>query len=264
LAASIESVGVAFPVTPVVAHVVPGSPADKAGLQPGDTITQVQFIPVDEESRAKEAAALSADELEPIKVDTLLHSWPSIFARMQLSVEGTKVKLTYTRGKTTGTAEMTPVLSESFFDESRQLTFYGLKATHQATGFADAMSLGLRETKDRLSEVVRVLGGLASFRIPVTSLSGPLGIVYAAGKFAEDGVPRTLIFLTLLSANLAVLNFLPIPALDGGHMLFLIAEWIRGKPVDERLQIRLTIAGVLALLSLMIFATAMDFDRFWG
>jgi regulator of sigma E protease len=264
LAASIESVGVAFPVTSVVSQVVPDSPAEKAGMQPGDTITHVQFIPVDEASRVKEAAALSADELEPIKLDTLLNSWPSIFARMQLSVPGTKVKLTYTRGKTTGTAEMTPVLSESFFDESRQLTFYGLKTTHQATDFADAVSLGLRETKDRLSEVVRVLGGLASFRIPVTSLSGPLGIVYAAGKFAEDGVPRTLIFLTLLSANLAVLNFLPIPALDGGHMLFLIAEWIRGKPVDERLQIRLTIAGVLALLSLMIFATAMDFDRFWG
>jgi regulator of sigma E protease len=66
----------------------------------------------------------------------------------------------------------------------------------------------------------------------------------------------------MLSANLAVLNFLPIPALDGGHMLFLAAEGIRGKPVDERLQIRLTIAGVICLLSLMVFATAMDIGRF--
>jgi regulator of sigma E protease len=73
-----------------------------------------------------------------------------------------------------------------------------------------------------------------------------------------------LIFLTLLSANLAILNFLPIPALDGGHMLFLTAEWIRGKPVDERLQIRLTVAGVLALLSLMVFATVMDIGRYFG
>jgi len=61
-----------------------------------------------------------------------------------------------------------------------------------------------------------------------------------------------------------VLNFLPIPALDGGHMLFLAAEWIRGKPVDEKLQIRLTVAGVLCLLSLMVFATAMDLGRWFS
>ena len=71
-------------------------------------------------------------------------------------------------------------------------------------------------------------------------------------------------FLTMLSANLAVLNFLPIPALDGGHMLFLSAEAVRGKPVDEKLQIRLTVAGVICLLSLMIFATAMDVHRWFG
>jgi regulator of sigma E protease len=65
-------------------------------------------------------------------------------------------------------------------------------------------------------------------------------------------------FLTMLSANLAVLNFLPIPALDGGHMVFLLAEWIRGKPVDEQWQARLTIAGVLCLLALMAFVILND------
>ena len=95
-----------------------------------------------------------------------------------------------------------------------------------------------------------------------TNLSGPLGIIGVAGSFASQGIAPLLLFLTMLSANLAVLNFLPIPALDGGHMLFLSAEAIRGKPVDERLQIRLTIAGVICLLSLMVFATAMDIQRF--
>jgi regulator of sigma E protease len=69
-------------------------------------------------------------------------------------------------------------------------------------------------------------------------------------------------FLVMISANLAILNFLPIPALDGGHMLFLTAEAIRGKPVDEKLQVRLTVVGVVCLLSLMVFATAMDIGRF--
>ena len=99
-------------------------------------------------------------------------------------------------------------------------------------------------------------------RLSPTNLSGPAGIIYAAGAFASEGLSSLLLFLVLLSANLAVLNFLPIPALDGGHMLFLTAEAIRGKPVDEKLQVRLTVAGVLCLLSLMVFATAMDIGRF--
>src|SRR6185436_19750704 len=99
-------------------------------------------------------------------------------------------------------------------------------------------------------------------RISPTNLSGPPGIIAMAGYVASQGPAALLLFLTMLSANLAVLNFLPIPALDGGHMLFLSAEAIRGKPVDERLQVRLTIAGVICLLSLMVFATAMDIGRF--
>ena len=85
-----------------------------------------------------------------------------------------------------------------------------------------------------------------------------------AATVATHGAAALLLFLTMLSANLAVLNFLPIPALDGGHMMFLSAEAIRGKPVDERLQIRLTVVGVVCLLSLMVFATAMDIQRWFG
>ena len=107
-----------------------------------------------------------------------------------------------------------------------------------------------------------ILRRLVTGRLSPTNLSGPAGIIFAAGSFASEGFPSLLMFLVLLSANLAILNFLPIPALDGGHMLFLAAEGIRGKPVDERLQIRLTIAGVICLLSLMVFATAMDTNRF--
>lgn len=262
---SIESVGVAFRVDPVVAAVVKGSPAEEAGLKAGDVITEALFVPISDEARNRETAAVGGRKaFDPIVLDDTLFSWTSVFSRLQLALPETKVKLTYKRGDKVASAELQPVNSTVFFDESRSLALYAQKETLRATSLSEAFSLGVRETKDRLGEVVRVLGGLATGRIPFSSLSGPFGIIYAAGTFAEEGVPKTLIFLTLLSANLAVLNFLPIPALDGGHMLFLIAEWIRGKPVDERLQIRLTIAGVLALLSLMIFATAMDFDRFWG
>ena len=62
--------------------------------------------------------------------------------------------------------------------------------------------------------------------------------------------------------NLAILNFLPIPALDGGHMVFLVAEAVLGRPVNEKLQMQLTMAGVLALLSLMVFAVFNDIQQF--
>jgi regulator of sigma E protease len=68
-------------------------------------------------------------------------------------------------------------------------------------------------------------------------------------------------FLTMLSMNLAILNFLPIPALDGGHMVFLIYELVAGKRANEQLEFRLTLAGVLALLLLMVVVFANDILR---
>jgi regulator of sigma E protease len=99
---------------------------------------------------------------------------------------------------------------------------------------------------------------LVTGKVPIQFLGGPVRIVQAASSQAAEGVPAFLLFLTLLSANLAVINFLPIPALDGGHMMFLAAEAVRGKPVDENWQIRLTMAGVLGLLCLMAFVIIND------
>ncbi len=77
----------------------------------------------------------------------------------------------------------------------------------------------------------------------------------------EKGISRQLMFLTLLSMNLAILNFLPIPALDGGHMVFLLYELIAGKRANEQLEFRLTVAGLLMLLMLMVVVFANDIIR---
>ena len=89
-------------------------------------------------------------------------------------------------------------------------------------------------------------------------------MVGAAGSEASQGIPRLLVFLTFLSANLAILNFLPIPALDGGHMMFLMYEGLFRKPVNERVQVALTIFGVVCLLGLMIFVNALDVSSWVG
>ncbi len=262
--AAIESIGVAFDILPVVAELA--GPAVDSGLAPGDVITQAEFVPSSDETREAEAAVFhpKAQPFEPMEIDAQVKTWTAIATRLQAAHPETTVKLTFVRGKETKTAVLKSHLSETFFDEARGINLYGLTDIRTAENWASAFSLGFRETRERLKEVLGVLTSLFSGNLSPTNISGPAGIFVAASTFASEGIPKMLIFLTLLSANLAVLNFLPIPALDGGHMLFLTAEWIRGKPVDEQLQVRLTVAGVLCLLSLMVFATAMDIGRFLG
>jgi len=98
-------------------------------------------------------------------------------------------------------------------------------------------------------------------------VGGPGMIAVEATDAASKGISPLLMFLTMLSANLAIINFLPIPALDGGHMMFLTAEAIRGKPVDEALQMKLTMVGVLGLLCLMgavIINDSINLTRMFG
>jgi regulator of sigma E protease len=111
--------------------------------------------------------------------------------------------------------------------------------------------------------VGNTLSQLITRRISAKHLSGPAGIIQAAGYSAGHSIPMLLMFLVMLSANLAIINFLPIPVLDGGHMLFLAAEGIRRKPVPPHIQGWLSLGGLAFLLSLMLFATAMDVQRWF-
>lgn len=140
----------------------------------------------------------------------------------------------------------------------RGIGFAGIERLHYAENMSEAFSLGLRESKRRLGDVFRFLSLLVQGKVQSKQVGGPITIFRAAGAETSRGMSALLMFLTLLSMNLAILNFLPIPALDGGHMVFLIAEAVLGRPVDEKLQMQLTMAGVLALLSLMVFAVFND------
>jgi regulator of sigma E protease len=95
-------------------------------------------------------------------------------------------------------------------------------------------------------------------QIASDQVGGPIRIFQVAGLEAERGVSTQLLFLTMLSMNLAVLNFLPIPVLDGGHMVFLVCEAIMGRRVNEELEMRLTLVGGLMLLALMVFVFFND------
>lgn len=99
---------------------------------------------------------------------------------------------------------------------------------------------------------------LVTGKIGASGVGGPVAIFKVAGAEASHGV-SIIVILDVPQCKLGhSLNFLPIPALDGGHMMFLTAEAIRGKPVNEALQIRLTMAGVMCLLCLMAFVIIKD------
>jgi regulator of sigma E protease len=120
------------------------------------------------------------------------------------------------------------------------------------------MALAGLETRDAVLQVYLFLRKIGS-QISVFSLGGPKSIVMAAGGAALDGFPQLLLFLTLLSANLAVVNFLPIPLLDGGHMVFLILEGILRRPVSDKVVVAFHYLGFVFIVSLMLFVLGLDF-----
>ena len=108
--------------------------------------------------------------------------------------------------------------------------------------------------------VFRILGKLGT-QVPLDNLTGPIGIFAMATEAAHEGFWHLLLLLATISANLAVLNFLPIPVLDGGHMVFLAYEGLRGKPASERVQLVLTYAGLIFVLSLFVYTFGLDIRR---
>jgi len=259
---SLEPLGVAFDVTYEVAEVAAGGPAAATELAKGDIVTEFRIIcssEAEEEALTRVAgpAIIKSMELRAGK-----KSWADLIYLLQLLPADAKLHLTWNRGENQMSADLSPRDSETFFNDTRGITLYVNFQQHTAGSWSEAAALGFREAKDQLMQVLTILHRLVTGRISITNLSGPPGIIAVAANVASQGAAALLLFLTMLSANLAVLNFLPIPALDGGHMLFLSAEAIRGKPIDERLQMRLTVAGVICLLSLMVFATMMDVSRF--
>src|SRR5690606_15193790 len=106
------------------------------------------------------------------------------------------------------------------------------------------------------------LARLVDGRVPPKELRGPIGIADMGTQIARDqGITYLIYFLGLISVNLAVVNFLPIPVVDGGHMVFLIAEKIKGSPVSPKVQIGATYVGLVLVLCLFVMVTYFDASR---
>jgi regulator of sigma E protease len=140
----------------------------------------------------------------------------------------------------------------------RGLIADGLSVEMRADGFADAMAMGLTHTRDSIIDIYLTLRNLIARRLSPKELRGPIGIAEVAYQVASQGLPELLLFLGFLSVNLAVINFLPIPVLDGGHMVFLTWEAVTRKKPSERVLATATYFGMAFVLGLMMLVLYLD------
>ena len=124
--------------------------------------------------------------------------------------------------------------------------------------------MGGRSMRSSMTEVYLTIRRLVSGDISTENMSGPIGIAKVAYATANEGLSALSWFLGFLSINLAVLNFLPIPVLDGGHMVFLMWEGVTRRRPSERVLTAATVAGMLFVLGLMGYVVYLDIDRIVG
>jgi regulator of sigma E protease len=128
----------------------------------------------------------------------------------------------------------------------------------------DAVGASLKKTWDMSIFMLRMLGKMLTGKASLDNLGGPISIAQTAGKSASIGAVYFLKFLAIVSVSLAVLNLLPVPVLDGGHLLFFFIEGVKGSPLSEQAQMVGQKIGIIALLLLMGVAFYVDISRMLG
>ena len=258
---SVAALGIAYEVQAKVNNVLPDSPAARANLKAGDTVVAATVTPPkpnesDEDATRFQELSLKFSDEKP--------NWPALLSVIQEFPPGTKVKLTLADERE---VSLEPVAATDWFNPERGLRFQPIERVQHVSSLRESAALAGRETLDSMTMIFRLIQRLVANELSPKLLGGPLTIAIVAGDSAKRGMSELLIFLCLLSTNLAVINFLPIPLLDGGHMMFLTYEAVRGKPPSERLTIALQYAGFLFILSLMGFVLYLDALRgleLWG
>ncbi len=131
-------------------------------------------------------------------------------------------------------------------------------------GVVEAVSRSIAKTWETSALTVRTLWGMLAGRASIENISGPLSIAQYAGYSASAGLASFLKFLAIVSVSLGILNLLPVPILDGGHLLYNMIEWLQGKPLSEAAQQVGQQLGIVLLLLLMSVAFYNDLSRLFG
>jgi regulator of sigma E protease len=228
---------------PVVGQVLPGRPASRAGVQPGDTITGVNGQPVSQWYDLLEL--LQKNGARPIEITVARAD-----GRRDLRITPYVDSIIGPDGKRQAIGRIGVAVAGDFRSEPLTLV--------------EAMKEGWRNTLAASTQIVRTVRGLFSGRISKREVGGPILIGQLAGESARLGLDAFLGFMALISINLAVLNLLPVPVLDGGQFLFLLAEAVVRRPLPLKLRERLTMVGLVLIVLLMGLAFSNDLRRLFG
>ncbi|WP_327437317.1 RIP metalloprotease RseP [Spiribacter roseus] len=232
-------------IDPVINEVVEGSSAARAGLQPGDRIRALDGEPMDTwralvmaiRDRPEQTVSLAFER----QGDTLTRTFT-------LDSRGSG-------GDRTGVLGVTPQVPEGTFSNLRHEVRYGPVA---AVG--EAVGSSWRAATLTVDVLVKMVIGEAS----VKNLSGPINIAQYAGDSVSLGLIPFLKFLAIVSISLGILNLMPVPVLDGGHLLYNTIEWVRGRPLSEAAQGMGQQIGMVLLFMLMALAFYNDLNRIFG
>lgn len=236
---------VSFWLDPIVEFVNPSTPAQRAGIRPGDRIVEVQDRPVGEWS----------------EVRSLIQQSAGVEIGMLLERDGERIEVSLTPEA----AELVdPVTGEASVVGQIGMITRLPEAAFMPVSPAEAVRAGWDDTVFISSEILAFLGDLVTGQMSARNVGSILAVGEMSGQAAAEGLPIYLRFMALFSVNLAILNLLPIPVLDGGHLVFLGIEAVRGQPLSVKQRLRWSQFGFALLIGIMALALGNDVLRIFG
>ena len=228
-----------FVLKPSVGSVLDGKPAQKAGLMKGDMIVAID--------------------------DTRVELWEEMAHLIALS-DGRKIRVTVRRGSSEFNVSIKPELKiDTIFGAEIKSYIIGIgsgndgfvKKLNPFQAFSESINETVKWTKRTVTGIARLIKGTES----VKTIGGPILIAQMAGHYAKEGIASLTYFIAIISITLAIINFVPIPVLDGGHLLFFFIEALTGRPVGIKVREVAQQAGMFMLIMLMIFVFYNDIAR---
>ena len=220
---------------PVVYDVTDGYPAKEAGIKAGDVIKSI-----------------NGSKVKTLDKTQLLLLLKTKDDKYQITVE-------HKNGQT-ATYEVVPKKEKN--DDGDEVKVFGIQTkTNITKGFGSSVKYAFTKFGSVVEQMWLTIVNLFTGKVSISAMSGPVGIYSVVGETRSAGVESVIYLIAYLSINLGIMNILPIPALDGGHLLFLIIEKIRGKKIDEKIEGITTTIFFALLLLLMLYITIHDVIR---
>ncbi|EGV18734.1 RIP metalloprotease RseP [Thiocapsa marina] len=230
----------------VIGELVPGEAAEDSGLKRGDRILSADGRPIEGwqdwvgvvQDHANEALAIEIERDDG--------------ERLALSITPRSAQV---EGETIGRIGAGVLVPDGLMDD------YSVEVRY---GPLESLDRAVSKTVEMSVMTLRVVGRMLIGQASVENLSGPITIAETAGRTASYGLESFVKFLAVVSISLGILNLLPVPVLDGGHLLYFFIEWVKGSPLSEEAQMQGQKIGLFLLAALMSLAFYLDLSRLLG